>query len=73
MTDHAATLIAVGLVLAFIGGALGSRLLGAYRSLRGAQRAVGLATVGMRAARLRWLICAAIIFAVAWPWMHGYF
>jgi hypothetical protein len=27
----------------------------------------------MRAARLRWLMWAAIVFAVAWLWMHGYF
>jgi hypothetical protein len=73
VTDHAAALVAVGLVLAFMGGALGSRVLGTYRSLRGAQRAVKLATGAMRAARLRWLIWAVIIFAVAWPWMHGYF
>ena len=72
MTDQAATLVAVGLVLAFIGGALGSRVLGAYRSLRGAQRAVKLATGAMRATRLRWLIWAAIIFAVARLWMHGF-
>jgi hypothetical protein len=25
----------------------------------------------MRAARLRWLIWAAIIFAVGWLWIHG--
>lgn len=72
MSDLAATWVAVGLVLAFAGGALGSRVLGAYRSLEGAKLAVKLTTASMRAARLRWLIWAVIVFVPLWLWIHGY-
>ena len=37
MNDHGDGLIAIGLVLAFIGGALGSRLLAAYRFMNSAK------------------------------------
>ena len=70
MTDLEATWTAVGCTLAFAGGALGSRLLGAYRSLEGAKLAVKLTTGAMRAARLRWLIWAVIVFVPAWLWIH---
>jgi hypothetical protein len=71
VTDHEAALVAIGLVLAFMGGALGSRLLAAYRSMYGQQSALRLAIAGMRAARLRWLIWAVVIFAIGWLWIHG--
>jgi hypothetical protein len=62
---------AIGLVLAFMGGALGSRLLAAYRSMHGSQALAKGATTGMRAVRLRWLIWAAVIFVIFWLWIHG--
>jgi hypothetical protein len=71
VNDHGDGLIAIGLVLAFIGGALGSRLLAAYRFMNSAKAGAKAAAGGMRALRLRWLFWAVIIFAVAWLWMHG--
>jgi hypothetical protein len=64
-------MLVIGLVLAFIGGALGSRLLAAYRSMYGSQGFAKGAITGMRAARLRWLLWAAVIFVVFWLWIHG--
>jgi hypothetical protein len=72
MNDHGDGLIAIGLVLAFIGGALGSRLMAAYRFMNGAKAGAKAAAGGMRALRLRWLFWAVIIFAVAWLWLHGH-
>ena len=62
---------AIGLVLAFVGGLLTSRVLAGYRAMYGAQDGAKAVTGLMRAARLRWLIWAAIIFAVGWLWIHG--
>jgi hypothetical protein len=64
-------MLAVGLVLAFIGGALGSRMLAGYRSINSSKGLVKGAVSGMRAARLRWLIWAVIIFVIFWLWIHG--
>jgi hypothetical protein len=64
-------MLAIGLVLAFIGGALGSRMLAGYRSINTGKGLTKGAVDTMRAARLRWLIWAAIIFAVGWLWIHG--
>jgi hypothetical protein len=71
MNDHGDGLIAIGLVLAFIGGALGSRLLAAYRFMNSAKSGAKAAAGGMRALRLNWLFWAVIVFAVAWLWLHG--
>ena len=71
MNDHGDGLIAIGLVLAFIGGALGSRLLAAYRFMNSAKAGAKSAAGGMRALCLHWLFWAVIVFAVAWLWMHG--
>ena len=73
MTDYGAMALAVGLVLAFAGGVLGTKVMSAYRAMYGAKRAAQLATAAMRAARLRWLLWAVIVFAIAWPWLHGFF
>lgn len=64
-------MLAVGLVLAFIGGALGSRMLAGYRSINSSNSLVKGAVTTMRAARLRWLIWAVIIFVIFWLWIHG--
>ena len=64
-------MLALGLLLAFIGGALGSRMLAGYRSINSSKGLVKGATTNMRAARLRWLIWAVITFAILWLWMHG--
>ena len=64
-------MLALGLLLAFIGGALGSRMLAGYRSINSSKGLVKGATRTMRAARLRWLIWAVIIFALLWLWVHG--
>ena len=71
MNDHGDGLIAIGLVLAFIGCALGSRLLAAYRFMNSAKSGARAAAGGMRAQRLNWLFWAAIVFAVGWLWLHG--
>ena len=71
MNDHGDALIAVGLVLAFIGGMLGSRLIAAYRFMDSAKNGAKVATGVMRAARLRWLFWGVIIFAFGWLWIHG--
>jgi hypothetical protein len=70
MNDHGDALLAIGLVLAFIGGALGSRLLAAYRFMSSAKAGAKAATGGMRALRLSWLMWAVVIFAFAWLWLH---
>lgn len=62
---------AIGLVLAFVGGLLTSRVLAGYRAMYGAQNGTKALTSAMRAARLRWLIWGVIIFAVGWLWIHG--
>jgi hypothetical protein len=51
-------LLAIGLVLAFTGGVLGSKLIAAYQALNGVKSGARLAAGTMRAARLRWLIWA---------------
>jgi hypothetical protein len=71
MNDHGDGLIAIGLVLAFIGGALGSRLLAAYRFMNSAKAGAKAAAGGMRLLRLNWLFWAVIVFAVGWLWLHG--
>ncbi len=71
MSDQTATLVAIGLTLAFVGGVLGTKLMSGYRAMYGAQRAVRLSTAAMRAARLRWAGWAAVIFAIGWLWIHG--
>lgn len=72
MSDHAATLLALGLTLAFATGVLWARFARAMSDLDGARAGVRRALGLMRAARLRFLFVAVIIFAIAWPWLHGY-
>lgn len=72
VTDHTAALLAVGLLIAFFLGVLGTKFMRALRGMYVAQAAAKAATSGMRSARLRLLILAVIIFAIAWPWLHGY-
>jgi hypothetical protein len=64
-------MLAIGLVLAFIGGALGSRVLAAYRSINTGKGLTKGAVNSMRAARLRWLFWAVVAFGVGWLWIHG--
>jgi len=71
VSDHAATYLALGLTLAVVVGVYGEKLMQAYRDiyslrarLRGAKRI-------MRAARLRWALWAAVVFAIGWLWIHG--
>ncbi|MBV9792558.1 MAG: hypothetical protein JO016_01350 [Actinobacteria bacterium] len=71
MGDHGDGLLAAGLVLAFIGGVLGARLLGAYQAMNGAKAGARAAARAMRAMRLRWLFWAVVAFAVFWLWIHG--
>ena len=71
VSDHFAALLAVALVIAFVLGTLGAQFMRALRTMYAAQNAVRAATAGMRAARLRFLFLAAIIFAIAWPYIHG--
>lgn len=71
MSDHFAALLAVALVLAFVLGTLGAQFMRALRSMYSAQDLAKAATTGMRAARLRFVFLAAIIFAIAWPYIHG--
>jgi hypothetical protein len=71
VSDHFAALLAVALVIAFVLGTLGAQFMRALRTMYAAQSAVRAATAGMRAARLRFLFLAAIIFAIAWPFIHG--
>lgn len=72
MTDHAAALLAAGLLIAFLLGMLGAKFMRALRSMYSAQDLAKGATSGMRSARLRLVLLAAVIFAIAWPWLHGY-
>ena len=72
MTDYAAALLAAGLLIAFLLGMLGAKFMRALRSMYSAQDLAKGAASGMRSARLRLVILAAIIFAIAWPWLHGY-
>jgi hypothetical protein len=71
VTDHFAALLAVALVIAFVLGTLGAQFMRAVRTMYTAQNAVRAATAGMRAARLRFVFLAVIIFAIAWPYIHG--
>ena len=71
MSDHFAALLAVALVIAFVLGTLGAQFMRSLRSMYTAQDILKAATAGMRAARLRFLFLAAIIFAIAWPYIHG--
>ena len=71
MSDHFAALLAVGLVIAFVLGTLGAQFMRALRSMYTAQDLLKAATAVMRAARLRFLFLAAIIFAIVWPYIHG--
>jgi hypothetical protein len=71
MGDHGDALIAIGLVLAFVGGVLGSKLMAAYQAMNGVKAGAKAVTSAMRAMRLRWLFWAVIAFAVAWLWIHG--
>ena len=72
MTDHAAALLAAGLTLALIVGVFSEKLMQAYRDLYAAQARLRLATRLMRAARLRWAMWAAVVFAIGWLWVHAY-
>jgi uncharacterized membrane protein (UPF0182 family) len=71
VSDHFAALLAVGLVLAFVLGTLAAQLMRSVRSMYTAQDLLKAATATMRAARLRFVFLAAIIFAIAWPYIHG--
>ena len=71
MTDHAAALLAAGLTLALFTGVLGAKFMQSMRDLYQAQGRLRNARTGMRSARLRFLLLAAVLFAIAWPWLHG--
>jgi hypothetical protein len=71
VSDHAATLLALGLTLALITGVRGERFMQSMRDLYAAQARLRNAKKAMRAARLVFAGVLAVVFAVVWPWLHG--
>lgn len=72
MSDHAATALAVGLTLALIVGVYGEKLMQAYRDMYALQARLRGAKRIMRAARLVFAGIAAVVFFIAWPYLHGH-
>ena len=72
MSDHAAALLAAGLTLTLLVGIKGEKFFQSMRDMYQARSRYKNAKTGMRAARLVFLGVLVVVFAIAWPWLHGY-
>lgn len=72
MTDHAAGYLAIGLTLAVIVGIRWEKLAQSYRDVWSLRARLKGAKRVRRSALLVFAGVAAVVFAVAWPYLHGY-